>query len=154
MCTCTIFTALKLWICCIIKICRCCDKMHIICLFCMFTYFVSNCWILIANSSFCAQERVLLFCCKFILIYFNWFLKVFMFSTSHKNWKMYNWSKITTLVEVGYHDDELVKYAHSNNVTVSYIGIIFNFTTFFFVYRCWVYQKVCPTFLLLRCYWY
>jgi len=52
----------------------------------------------------------------------NWCLKVFVFSTSHKNWKLYNWSKVTTLVEVGYHDDEMVKYAHSKNVTVSYIG--------------------------------
>jgi len=49
-------------------------------------------------------------------------LKVFLFSTSQKNWKFYNWSKISTLVEVGYHDDEMVKYAHSKNVTVSYIG--------------------------------
>jgi len=47
-----------------------------------------------------------------------------VFSTSPRNWKFYNWSKITTLVEVQYHDDEMVKYAHSKNVTVSYIGII------------------------------
>jgi len=47
-----------------------------------------------------------------------------MFSTTNSNWKYYNWSKITTLVEVGYHDDEMVKYAHSKNVTVSYIGIV------------------------------
>ena len=46
-----------------------------------------------------------------------------MFSTSSNNWKFYNWSKITTLVEVGYHNDEMVKYAHDHNVTVSYIGI-------------------------------
>jgi len=30
---------------------------------------------------------------------------------------------MTTLVEVGYHDGEMVNYAHSNNVTVSYIGL-------------------------------
>jgi len=50
-----------------------------------------------------------------------------MFSTSCKNWKFYNWNKITTLVEVGYHDDEMVKFAHNNNVTVSYIGIAVSF---------------------------
>lgn len=50
--------------------------------------------------------------------------QVFLFSTSHNNWKLYNWSKITTLVEVGYHDDEMVKFAHSKNVTVSYIANI------------------------------
>ena len=60
-----------------------------------------------------------------IKIYFIVVLKVFVFSTTSKNWKLYDWRKITTLVEVGYHDDELVKYAHSNNVTVSYIGTVF-----------------------------
>lgn len=48
--------------------------------------------------------------------------QVFIFSTSQRNWKWYNWTKITTLVEVGYHDDELVKFAHSRNVSVSYIA--------------------------------
>jgi len=66
--------------------------------------------------SLCAKEGIV------ITIYLIVVLKVFLFSTNCSNWKYYNWTKLTTLVEVGYHDAEMVKYAHSQNVTVSYIG--------------------------------
>ena len=49
-------------------------------------------------------------------------VQIFVFSTTKENWRLYDWSKITTLVECGYHDEEMVKFAHNRNVSVVAIG--------------------------------
>lgn len=48
--------------------------------------------------------------------------EVFIFSVTNQNWHQYNWEKITTVVECGYHDADLLKYAHSWNASVSFIA--------------------------------
>lgn len=48
--------------------------------------------------------------------------QVFVFSTDKSNWGLYDWSKISTIVEFGYHDDLLVKFAHQRNVKVVSVG--------------------------------
>jgi len=52
--------------------------------------------------------------------------EVFIFSTTNKNYRLYDWSKITTFIQSGYHDNDLVNYAHSKNVNVGYLE---NFAT-------------------------
>lgn len=49
-------------------------------------------------------------------------LQVFVFSVTNQNWKQYSWSKITTLVECGYHDNDLLNHAHSWNASVVFLG--------------------------------
>nr|UCK81484.1 chitinase-like protein 1 [Arenicola marina] len=44
--------------------------------------------------------------------------EVFVFSLHKENWSKYDWNKVTTIVEVGYHDDQLVCFAHSQGVRV------------------------------------
>ena len=87
-----------------------------LCLIFVYNYYKQQYYYTHTGVQFCYFNTFIMIC--------NCCLKVFVFSTTHKNWQLYNWSKLTTLVEVGYHDDEMVKYAHSRNVTVSYIGII------------------------------
>ena len=50
-------------------------------------------------------------------------LQIFVFSTDKNNWKAYEWDKITTIVEFGYHDSELVEFAHERNVKVVGLGL-------------------------------
>lgn len=40
--------------------------------------------------------------------------EVFVFAVSNKNFKMYDWTKITTVVMVGFYDAEMMCYAHKN----------------------------------------
>lgn len=48
--------------------------------------------------------------------------EVFVFSVTNANWKQYTWSKITTLVECGYHDNDLLNHAHSWNASVVFLA--------------------------------
>ncbi|XP_069119393.1 di-N-acetylchitobiase-like [Argopecten irradians] len=50
--------------------------------------------------------------------------EVFVFSLSKdiQTWKKYNWTKISTVVMVGYYSDEMMCLAHSNGARVVYIA--------------------------------
>ena len=47
--------------------------------------------------------------------------QVFMFSVNNKNWRNYNWDKLTTLA-YGYTDPELMCYAHNKKTRVVATG--------------------------------
>jgi di-N-acetylchitobiase len=47
---------------------------------------------------------------------------VFIFSLKKENWPKYDWDRVTTIVEAGYHDDALVCHAHSKGARVVFIG--------------------------------
>lgn len=44
--------------------------------------------------------------------------EIFVFSVNNHNWQKYDWNKVTSVVEFGYHDNNLVCYAHSKGVRV------------------------------------
>ena len=50
--------------------------------------------------------------------------QVFAFSTSNdpSHWKLYDWSKLTTLVMFGYVNESLMCLAHSHGVKVAIVG--------------------------------
>ncbi|KAK3769199.1 hypothetical protein RRG08_005146 [Elysia crispata] len=56
--------------------------------------------------------------------------EVFAFSTSNdpSHWKLYDWSKLTTLVMFGYVNESLMCLAHSHGVKVAIVGSVSNET--------------------------
>ncbi|XP_067847000.1 di-N-acetylchitobiase-like [Heptranchias perlo] len=49
--------------------------------------------------------------------------KVFVFDVGGKDWKYYDWSKVTTIAAFGPYDPELLCYAHANQVRVVLRGV-------------------------------
>ena len=57
----------------------------------------------------------------------SYFLQVFVYSTDPENFPKYDWDKITTIVEFGYHNDSLLCFAHSKQARVVFKGNTFTY---------------------------